>query len=200
METVADRIIDLAFHAFLQKGFKAVSMDLVASRLRISKKTIYKYFDSKEELLESGLQNEFGMFGTKLAGIAALNTSLDTFNDLANVYLEFLNSFHPAFRAELKRDFPYLNERIELFEKQSFRKAFSRTAKDLRSKGVISYPIPTKELALAFLGLVKGLNELPETHRSFVIITFFKGLAHHPSKSSKSDKKGKSGKSKKKKS
>lgn len=211
MQAVHDRIIDLAFQAFLQRGFKAVSMDLVASRLRISKKTIYKHFDSKEELLESGLQKEFGRYEAKLAEVAASNSSLNSFNELAAVYLEFLAGFNPHFRNEIKRDFPYLNERIELFERQFFRKAFSRTAKKLRSKGKIKYTLPTKELAQAFLGLVKGLAELPEEHRIFVIMTFFKGLAvpqapsapaapsdSEKSSDSKSSKKSKSEKRKKK--
>lgn len=179
-----DRIADFAFQAFHQRGFKSVSMDLVATRLRISKKTIYKHFESKEEVLEIGMQNEFARTEALVRNLIAGAVSLQTFDDLGNLYLEFLQSFGRAFRNELKRDYPHLHERIEVFELQTFRKAFSKTAKDLRSKGKIAYPLPTKELAVAFLGMVKGLKDLPAEHRSFVILTFFSGITTRDAKKS----------------
>ncbi len=36
---------------FLKLGFKSVTMDDIASELGVSKKTIYKYFKNKEELV-----------------------------------------------------------------------------------------------------------------------------------------------------
>ena len=55
----ARKILDLAYYAFNEQGYRRVSMDLVASRLRISKKTIYVHFDSKEEILEIALNQMF---------------------------------------------------------------------------------------------------------------------------------------------
>ena len=39
-------------YIFLKLGFKSVTMDDIASELGISKKTIYKYFKNKEELVD----------------------------------------------------------------------------------------------------------------------------------------------------
>lgn len=46
------RILEFAQEKFFQNGFYKISMDVVASELGISKKTIYKYFSSKDELVE----------------------------------------------------------------------------------------------------------------------------------------------------
>lgn len=47
------RVLDFASDKFMQEGFYKTSMDSLASELRISKKTIYKHFSSKEELVEA---------------------------------------------------------------------------------------------------------------------------------------------------
>src|SRR5690606_41757286 len=56
-EKILNRIREL----YLTEGFYKTSMDSVAARLRISKKTIYKYFPSKEKLIHEvvfGLMQE----------------------------------------------------------------------------------------------------------------------------------------------
>ena len=49
-----DKIIKRATDMFLKLGFKSVTMDDIACEMCISKKTIYKYFDNKEQLIEVG--------------------------------------------------------------------------------------------------------------------------------------------------
>ena len=47
-----DKIINKATEMFLKLGFKSVTMDDIACEMCISKKTIYKYFQNKEVLIE----------------------------------------------------------------------------------------------------------------------------------------------------
>lgn len=46
-------ILKYAGDRFHKEGFHKISMDEIATQLRISKKTIYKYFPSKDKLIES---------------------------------------------------------------------------------------------------------------------------------------------------
>jgi len=48
-----EKILAHAQEIFFRYGFNKISMDEFASSLRMSKKTIYKYFTSKEELVKS---------------------------------------------------------------------------------------------------------------------------------------------------
>lgn len=50
-EDIKQRIIEEAFKLFSQFGIKNVTMDEIARQMGASKKTIYQYFDSKEELV-----------------------------------------------------------------------------------------------------------------------------------------------------
>ena len=53
-----DRIIDAAARLFYQEGIKAVSVDAVAEKAKITKKTLYYHFDSKDELIAAYLQSQ----------------------------------------------------------------------------------------------------------------------------------------------
>ena len=45
-------LVRRAFDLFRLYGVKSISMDEISSGLKVSKKTLYRYFDSKEELLK----------------------------------------------------------------------------------------------------------------------------------------------------
>lgn len=50
-ESRREDILATAERVFLQKGFEASSMDEVAKEAEFTKRTVYQYFDSKEDLL-----------------------------------------------------------------------------------------------------------------------------------------------------
>jgi len=52
-----ERILKHAQEKFFREGFYKTTMDELSSELRISKKTIYKYFPSKEKLIEEIARN-----------------------------------------------------------------------------------------------------------------------------------------------
>jgi len=47
-----DCILEAAITAFKQKGFQCCSMDYIAEKARVSKRTLYKHFTSKDRLFE----------------------------------------------------------------------------------------------------------------------------------------------------
>jgi AcrR family transcriptional regulator len=55
-EKQKQKIAEFALSHYRQHGFSKVPMDDIASGLRISKKTIYKYYSSKEELVEAAFR------------------------------------------------------------------------------------------------------------------------------------------------
>lgn len=52
MDEEKQKIFEFAIDKFLREGFYKTTMDDLASQLRMSKKTIYKYFSSKDELVK----------------------------------------------------------------------------------------------------------------------------------------------------
>jgi AcrR family transcriptional regulator len=83
------RILDAAYRLFRKRGFGRVSMDEIAAAARLTKRTLYHHFRSKDDLLADVLRAQealalqaFRTFGDKLSGSAeAIVAGL--FSDLA---------------------------------------------------------------------------------------------------------------------
>ncbi len=56
---IQQRILNEAHAMFMQLGFRSVSMDDIAARLGISKKTIYQHYADKDELVVAVVEFEF---------------------------------------------------------------------------------------------------------------------------------------------
>lgn len=55
-------IIDTAIQLFAKQGFHATGIDLIAERAKVSKKTMYHHFRSKQELILAALKQHDGLF------------------------------------------------------------------------------------------------------------------------------------------
>jgi AcrR family transcriptional regulator len=53
---VRNRIVDAAYGSFWQLGFRRSSVDSIAARAGLTKRTVYAYFRSKDDLLAAVLQ------------------------------------------------------------------------------------------------------------------------------------------------
>jgi AcrR family transcriptional regulator len=69
MEEEKEKIFEYAIDKFLREGFYKTTMDDLASQLRMSKKTIYKYFPSKDELVKEVI---FSFLSSRAAQIKAI--------------------------------------------------------------------------------------------------------------------------------
>ena len=58
-QIMRDKIISSASELFITYGFKSVTMDDIANKLGISKKTIYLHFDNKTKLVEATTMHMF---------------------------------------------------------------------------------------------------------------------------------------------
>lgn len=66
-----DQIIDAAKATFLTIGYRATSMDLVAERAKVTKRTIYNNFKSKEQLLEAVIEGTLARLSDRLTPLPA---------------------------------------------------------------------------------------------------------------------------------
>jgi AcrR family transcriptional regulator len=69
------RILDGAYRLFRRQGYSRVSMDEVAAAARVTKRTLYYHFESKDQLLAKVLEDQhhlalaaFKTFGDRLSG------------------------------------------------------------------------------------------------------------------------------------
>src|ERR1700755_1555268 len=53
---IRSRIVDAAYESFWRLGFRRSSVDSIAARAGLTKRTVYAYFRSKDDLLAAVLQ------------------------------------------------------------------------------------------------------------------------------------------------
>lgn len=74
-ELTRKRILESAYQLFRRRGFSRVSMDEIASAAKLTKRTLYHHFKSKDQLLADVLEAQHGLalqafrtFGDRLSG------------------------------------------------------------------------------------------------------------------------------------
>jgi TetR/AcrR family transcriptional regulator, mexJK operon transcriptional repressor len=94
-----EAIIDAATKLFLRDGYRSTSMDRVAADAQVSKQTVYKHFDDKEQLFRAIVlgvtANSKAIIGELTAALAAeeVHSASDlrkALEDLAGRYLELV--------------------------------------------------------------------------------------------------------------
>jgi AcrR family transcriptional regulator len=89
--STSKQIIDLAITQFMTYGVKSVSMDDLATQLGMSKKTLYKFFDGKQELIDSCISDYLRQEEQLLKHLE--QTSTDAVEDMIRISQHFMNNF-----------------------------------------------------------------------------------------------------------
>lgn len=99
-----DRIIEEASELFRIYGIKAVTMDMLAQRLGISKRTIYEKFKDKDELLTTVLVCMMKKQKKMMEGLIASEPNvLVAFFKHGRLMREQFNSVNPVLKSDLKK-------------------------------------------------------------------------------------------------
>ncbi|ARV15256.1 TetR/AcrR family transcriptional regulator [Polaribacter sp. SA4-12] len=110
-----EKIIEKSNELFLNLGFKSVTMDEIASALGVSKKTIYKYFKNKTELVAAVTHHMFDAVSCGINGICDLKMNpideifsikrfvMDNLKDEKSSPQYQLQKYYPKIYASLKQ-------------------------------------------------------------------------------------------------
>jgi AcrR family transcriptional regulator len=71
-DQVKQRIVEAAYESFWRSGFRRTSVDTVAARAGLTKRTVYAYFRSKDDLLAAVLTHYREMAAARLKHIEGL--------------------------------------------------------------------------------------------------------------------------------
>jgi AcrR family transcriptional regulator len=123
MEEKVKEIIVSAMEVFLRLGFKNVSMDDMAKELRMSKKTLYKYFSDKNDLVKQVIAMGIEMDRCEIQGsITKADNAIEELLGVTEHISVKMKQVHPSIFFELEKYYP---ESWVLF--QEFRELFTCT-------------------------------------------------------------------------
>ena len=166
-------ILKEASRLFFEKGYKKVTVDEIASNLRISKKTIYKYYKSKQDLLE----DSFEKWQTKLS--SEVNEIIDkvdlTFIDKLKEMMSHvgvaMGRMNSILILDIQENVPHLWTRINNYKHEAAFQRFNRLIEEGIKKGQIKKGVNKALIVALYACAIENLldpnflKNLPENLR-----------------------------------
>jgi AcrR family transcriptional regulator len=152
-------ILDTAYELFLKQGYKNTTMDDIAKQLSMSKKTIYKYFPGKLEMLaaafdslkkklshkvESLVESKYIPFAAKLKSMLTVVAS-----DLAPINPELLQ--------DLRNHAPEIWEALCTYIRESAYLRFQKLIEEGMEKNLISKHVNKNLVVLMYTSVIQNL-------------------------------------------
>ncbi len=119
-------ILDGVIELFYEFGIKNLNMDDISRQLKISKKTLYQYVKSKEDLIEKLLYYDDMKWEKKISEIKLKNwNAIDILIQVSIVISEQIGKFDPKLKFEMKKYYKaifhkfILKKQAQIFEQIS---------------------------------------------------------------------------------
>ena len=117
------KIIETATEMFLTHGFKSVTMDEIASKMGISKKTIYHHFENKNDLVEATTLHLFETISDGIDKIMLLdNNPIEELFVIKDFVMKHLKDENASPIYQLQKFYPNIHKTLMMrqFEKMDY--------------------------------------------------------------------------------
>lgn len=173
-----DRIVDTAAEKFLSQGLSKVTLDEIASDLQMSKKTVYKFFPSKDELLKSVVHVMMRRLEKQIAAIVSSNKP---FPEKMTEFLAFVGKFvgrlSSQFVIDVQRFAPSLWKEIETFRREHIFSKLDLMFAQAKKEGFFRPDVDSELFKLVFIHSMQGImNPQTLSQHSFSAQQAFKSV------------------------
>jgi len=169
MET-SKKIADKAHSLFKRYGIRSISMDVIASELRISKKTVYQFYSNKDSLVDTFVDTAIdeNTFRCKVLIEKSDDAIIELYFLLVHA-LEFYNIINPAVVYDLEKNhelaYSKFNGHKTLFIHQTIKATIGRGVTAGLYRNDFDINVITRFL-LESLELIANPAVFPSTHYS----------------------------------
>ena len=136
------KIIEQIEEKLFKEGFYKTTMDDVASELGMSKKTIYKFFPSKDDLVMAIAKHFMNSMKNKI--VPALNSdknAIEKLSELINILAKASEKVSPKRMDEIRKYFPNLWNEIDSFRTKMMFGNITKVIDQGKKEGLfIDYP------------------------------------------------------------
>ena len=113
METQEQEIILRTLDLFMRYGIRSITMDDVAREMGISKKTIYRYFDNKADLVHKCVTLVHDTIKSRMEEIhRSAKNAIDELFDIDRVVREIMENHNPGVRFQLRKYYPKTHNEV----------------------------------------------------------------------------------------
>ena len=117
---IKDRILHAAAALFMRNGIKSVSMDDIAANMAMSKKTLYKWFANKDEMVHAVMEQHLGETQRDCEHLLKQSSSaIDELFQMMGWMKQQFADVHPSIFYDLEKFYP-LTWRLWVHHKQEY--------------------------------------------------------------------------------
>lgn len=155
-----DIILKKTGERFLKLGFKSVTMDDIADELAISKKTIYKYFNNKQDLVEQTITHIHEACLCAIDGVCnvGFNAIHENF-EVKKVFKDLLKSNDDSPMYQLKKYYPKIYEKVMSKEFLMFQDCISKNIEKGIDEGLYRKDINKSVITRLYFALVMAVHD-----------------------------------------
>lgn len=146
-------ILDKAMELYLQFGLRSVSMDQIANELGISKKTIYRFFDSKSALVHEGIlkmTDEVKCFTDQI--LTTVKNPIEEIFTMHFAMQEYFTPTHERMLFQLKKYFPETYRHLQKVKEEEIINATLENLKRGMKEGFYRDDFDPEVIARLYLG------------------------------------------------
>jgi len=138
-QVTKEKILEIARQKFFQDGFVKTSIDEIAREYHISKKTIYKHFKSKDDLLTGVVKDFTGrVTNTIIEIMKSKKNSIEKLIDVLDLIQNSIRQFSLRYIDDIQKHKPKLWNYIEKFRKENLEKIVYQTIEEGKKEGLFN--------------------------------------------------------------
>jgi AcrR family transcriptional regulator len=152
------KILEEAKQLFMRIGIKSVSMDDIAQVLHISKKTIYKSFKDKRDLVNHVIDEKINFEKATLKKYALSNkNAIQRMIDFSRYISQSKKDLNPTMIYDMQKFYPDQWAKMEEFRTDYFKDTVKNNIKHGIQSGLFRSDINADIIALMYITLVSGM-------------------------------------------
>ena len=151
-----EQILEQGFETITQNGVKFFTVESLAAHLGMSKKTIYKFFPSKELLIEKIVDFFTGTIERKLKQIVESDMDpVEKFTKIMDFIMDKISRTSMDKIVELKNRYPVVWKKVETF-RQGLTQDFATIFIEAQEKGFARKDIDMNIVATIYMNIVNS--------------------------------------------
>lgn len=155
-----ETILNKTSEIFLKFGYKSVTMDDIANDLGISKKTLYKYFKNKEDLVDQATLNFHEKCLDKINGVCAIgHNAIEENFEIKKVFKDLLQNSDESPMFQLKKYYPKTFNKVMSKEYEEFQNCIISNLDKGINEGLYRKKINKSVVSRFYFALVHSVHD-----------------------------------------
>ena len=159
-DIIKEKIMAHCHERFLNEGFVKITVDEIAGELGMSKKTFYKFFTGKEDVVHQIMERIMGRVRTNVERIMQSDKSaVEKHSEIIAIIATNVSRLMPAFGQDVKKRMPQLWKRIEDFRRERISDVFNRLIAQGVSEGTMRPEMNKRIFLMCVLSAIDGIMQ-----------------------------------------